>query len=344
MILTCISILAVDFHAFPRRFAKTETYGTGLMDAGVGSVIVASAFATGLRAANAYKSSVRMNASYRDSLKRNIVRLAILLGLGIARPLVTSLSGYQHHIGEYGMHWNFFVTLAAVRFISLIVPEVVTASPILGGIAGTLVLLSHQWRLSHGLVEYVHSNERMNDFLSLNKEGLHSLPGYFALHLLGCTCGAFIEVTSGPRSVKSKQRLRIIGLVIFLWSLYAVSSAWVQPVSRRACNMTYVLWVLSLNLQSLILMGAVLAATPSLPLPSILVAINDTMLPTFLIANMLTGAINLLFDTMQMGNVIANLVVLMYMAIVCAFAVFLSRWFAVGHGPSNSIKVWKKRF
>ena len=53
---TAVAILAVDFPLFPRRFAKTELYGTGAMDFGVGAFIFGTAMVD--------RKSTRLNSSH----------------------------------------------------------------------------------------------------------------------------------------------------------------------------------------------------------------------------------------------------------------------------------------
>ena len=73
ILFTTIAILAVDFPVFPRRFAKTETFGYGLMDLGVGSFT----FANGLVSAEARQ--------VEKSLTQNLSGCVPLLLLGSLR-------------------------------------------------------------------------------------------------------------------------------------------------------------------------------------------------------------------------------------------------------------------
>ena len=73
IIFTTLAILAVDFPVFPRRFAKTETFGYGLMDLGVGSFT----FVNGLVSAEARK--------VEKSLTQNLSGCVPLLLLGALR-------------------------------------------------------------------------------------------------------------------------------------------------------------------------------------------------------------------------------------------------------------------
>jgi len=96
----------------------------------------------------------------------------------------------------------------------------------------------------------------------------------------------------------------------------------VQPASRRACNAAYVLWMLALNLQSVALFVGADALLPGAA-PHLLTAVNASMLPFFLAANVATGAVNLSMNTLAASDGTAVAVVAAYMAVLCGGALLL---------------------
>lgn len=114
-LFTAIAILAVDFHIYPRRLAKAETYGSGLMDVGVGCFLLAH----GLTAPEArHPEDFRSVPSLRSYLKTVRVTFRAVLPLfvlGLLRLMSVKSTNYQEHVTEYGVHWNFFFTIAVVR-------------------------------------------------------------------------------------------------------------------------------------------------------------------------------------------------------------------------------------
>jgi len=134
LIITAMCILAVDFPIFPRRFAKTETFGYSLMDLGVGSFV----FAAGLVSPEAKKLHRQVEHQVKDdgwnktgqtkrplekllgsdvlpSLSKSLVECLPLLVLGACRLTTVKATSYHEHVTEYGVHWNFFFTLAASK-------------------------------------------------------------------------------------------------------------------------------------------------------------------------------------------------------------------------------------
>ena len=111
LVATVLSILAVDFSIFPRRYAKTELYGTGFMDIGVGSFIfshaIVSHFAKG--------AVTSKNEHCRKDLFKNALGCLPLFFLGTLRLIMVQSIGYHQHVTEYGLHWNFFYTIAVVK-------------------------------------------------------------------------------------------------------------------------------------------------------------------------------------------------------------------------------------
>lgn len=125
MMVTCFCILAVDFQIFPRKYAKTETYGTGWMDLGVGSFVLANALVS-RQARNVHSAG----------LKTALQSTCPLILLGLGRIVSTRGIDYQVHVGEYGVHWNFFFTLAAVALLT----SIINIHPRYCGILGLFIL------------------------------------------------------------------------------------------------------------------------------------------------------------------------------------------------------------
>ena len=170
---TVFCILAVDFDAFPSSHAKSFTYGRSLMDLGVGATVLVGALTRRRRARHGEAAtdssaadSSAADSSAADARARVLVRHLPLVLLGLARlaavratayPVEESECGAHWILGaiqldpdpvpdpdqesEYGVHWNFFFTLAVVAWASKLL-EAASASA--DTVRALLVLLLHQ--------------------------------------------------------------------------------------------------------------------------------------------------------------------------------------------------------
>ncbi|CAA0809045.1 Uncharacterized protein SHERM_11251 [Striga hermonthica] len=308
MLGTSLCILAVDFKIFPRRYAKTETYGSSLMDLGVGSFVVANALVS--RQARGI-----INMTFSHALRST----GPLIILGFARLISTSSVNYQVHVGEYGVHWNFFFTLAAVAILTF----VINVDPTYCGVLGSFILIAYQALLSCGLNEYLLLEERGADIFSQNKEGIFSIFGYWGMYLLGVGIGRFLFFGDDSKT-KKRATTRVWALCFFFWALTLFLELHIEKVSRRMVSgtMPKTKLIFSQVLAILMLSDYVSRCKTS----ALEEAFNRNLLATFLLANVLTGLVNLSVDTLSMSSTSALAILLAYaflLSFVVGFADFL---------------------
>ena len=350
MIVTCLAILAVDFRVFPRRFAKVETWGTSLMDMGVGSFV----FSAGLVAARPIiQANIFGKQSPLTSQLKATPRASLpLLILGLIRLYSVKGLDYAEHVTEYGVHWNFFFTLA------LLPPFAVLFQPLLAK-THPLVVTVGLGAVYEGLLEmtdlkaYALTAPRI-DFLSQNREGIVSFFGYLTIFLNGQGLGLDIlpRNPASPHTIPSpseqqRQIFRHLGTSSFLWTaLFVVSTSFKYgfglQVSRRLANLPYVAWVAAFNSTQLLAFYTVeVISFPTLlsckdkvaerkecekATSGVIKAFNRNGLAIFLLANLLTGFVNLTLDTLSMGRLESMTVLAGYALTLTAVAVGLDRW------------------
>lgn len=340
---TAIGILAVDFNVFPRRYAKTELYGTGVMDFGVGAYVFANALVSPeARGKTIVGSKVK-------HVTKQLMTVWPLVVLGLGRLASLKMTGYHEHVTEYGVHWNFFFTLAVVR----VVASVLLALFPVGHSWVFAVLLGGLYQLAletTGLKAFLtHNNDRTVDFVHANKEGLFSVAGYVAIYMAGVQIGLYLMK---PRTLV-RDYFRVIGN--FLWGsgvLYGglfLCQATVEPVSRRLANLSFCLWTVAqcMFFLACIAVGDMILLTlqrasrcsfvpsswnphekdkgdavaerkrGSLDTFCLFQAINRNQLLFFLLANVTTGLTNILVDTFNTSDYVSVSVLMCYMLINC---------------------------
>ncbi|PKS08277.1 hypothetical protein jhhlp_005221 [Lomentospora prolificans] len=350
MAMTCTAILAVDFRLFPRRFAKVETWGTSLMDLGVGSfvysagVVAARPVLKERAAGRATPLAQRLMQSMRHSFP--------LLVLGVIRTLSVKGLDYAEHVTEYGVHWNFFFTLG---FLPPFVAVFQSALKIVPSYATLAVLLSVVYQLAlenTPLKAFVLTAPRTN-LLSMNREGIFSFFGYLSIFLAGQDAGMYILPRSiNPRSGASKgsQRTTLL-LTMAVWSMiwaalyfFATdySFGFGLSVSRRLANLPYVLWVAAFNSTQILI--CCLIDTVFFPAfynasdarseteayfnatSRILRAFNRNGLAVFLLANLLTGLVNMTVPTLDTTPLQTVGILVVYTSVLSAVAVGLDAY------------------
>lgn len=301
ILMTCMAILAVDFPVFPRYFAKTEAFGLSLMDIGTGVFIVTSA----------WTSRYARGLTERTWSLRQSGRSVVVLLLALARVIAIKALHYPEHVSEYGVHWNFFATLFAVWTCAEILHR--TLPRFFPALCALVIMAVYQLALLGDLTPFLLSNER-GDFISANKEGIWSLIGYLSLYLIAEEAAYRLFFMAQQQGGLSLVHITVVVTLCFV--VWMVTDAYVQPTSRRLCNVAYVAVVLALCFTVVTLLHAIKLDAPS----PLLERCSAASLPVFLAANLMTGAVNSFMQTNHCADPLAFLVLLIYSTAVSLVA------------------------
>ncbi|XP_061460801.1 phosphatidylinositol-glycan biosynthesis class W protein [Rhineura floridana] len=349
-ILTSISILAVDFPQYPRRYAKTETYGTGVMDFGVGAFVFGNAVVC--PEVRLKPGMVQHKVSY---LARQLFAVWPLLLLGFGRVMSVKAVEYYEHVSEYGVHWNFFFTLAIVRMAASLL---LTVFPVHKAwiIAVTLAVVYEFFLDVTPLKKFIlHGSDGQDSragFFNANREGIFSVIGYLAIYMASVQVGLYLLKRRSSVREWFGVICNFLFAVFLLFICLYITQTYIDTVSRRMANLSFCVWVVAhcLFLLSCFLVGDLLlffskllvdgASIPCswnftesvtnkkreletkdgktvLRSGCLISAVNKNQLLYFLLANVLTGLVNMVVDTIHSNTLGAMFVLHLYMFSNC---------------------------
>lgn len=312
------------------------------MDVGVGLFIFSNGIVVKPSAA----------AFSKKKFQKLLVSCFPLFILGFSRLVVTKEINYQEHVTEYGVHWNFFITLAVTKIIGTVLEGFMKTTDHIK-YSALMILMFHETFLQLGLSKYVMDDSVVrNNVIAANREGIFSVPGYVGVYIASMYIGTLLR-SDGQELLKVREifyKTFKLGLIsVFCWKMIFVCNS-MFGVSRRTANMGYAFWVLAVGSSMLTLFMLtemfIYYTNFNRPqwqqqaesnnksqldepdfhvpyVPLILQAINYNGLAFFLIANLFTGIVNVCFQTMLLGTPASILIITYYTFLLNVIMVFL---------------------
>lgn len=325
------------------------------MDLGVGGAV----FSSGLVAGAPWKLAQAPKPA-------DVWAAPILVVLGLGRVVTVKATNYVEHASEYGVHWNFFFTLAAVTLAHTCLragarsARVSLTSTSLFLVASALAAVQHYLLTAGGLEDMVMAEGPRVGFVAANREGLVSMLGYWSIFEVGCTAGSVcLAVDSmkkhddggaggGARTINRQVGRRRGGIARGALGIDEQVAAWLRwgmaallfilacfqkggEPSRRLVNASYIGLVSTLNMCVLLAIwlamrvGSGWKKQPVAEAGTLFGLISKHQMPTFLAANLLTGAVNLSTNTLAYSQLASVGIVSAYLLAVCCIAGFVDQ-------------------
>ena len=173
------------------------------------------------------------------------------------------------------------------------------------------------------------------NFFAANREGILGCVGYLVLHLSSEDIASFCLWGCQRRT----QGIRLGLVTAASWIMHYMLVTWLEiPVSRRSTNASFVVWTLAHNVTILFciwlvfhigtLRQSTLVIRDLEENPPIFAAVNRHSLLVFILANLMTGLVNLSMDTLNATHVQAITVIFLYLCAVGIVALLLEWGFS----------------
>lgn len=172
--------------------------------------------------------------------------------------------------------------------------------------------------------DYIISSPRISSsWFSQNREGISSSMGYFALYLIGVQIGHNL-LQDRSRSAWWSLWKQYVYLFIILGITQYLCMWYIQPISRRLLNITYVCWLICANLWIILILLAIallisylcsisISSIYQYTSPWLIDVLNHHSLLFFLLSNLGTGLVNMSINTLSINDTYAIIILIIYL-------------------------------